>query len=88
MSQANFAFSEDDLFIGKKLADGCYKSHCGYEFSKQSLSMSNNMNDEKMYNYFNSTKDEYWEKIRGFDDVTLKLYFKALNEFCNYLGYD
>lgn len=86
--EAENSFSEEDLHIGKKLADGCYNKHIGYEFSKESLSNSKNVNDISMYEFFNTTKNEFWNKIRSIDTRKQELYMKALYEFCSYLGYD
>ena len=86
--QAKKAFSENDLFVGKKLADGCYNQHLGYEFTKRTLYSSDNKNDLKIYRDFDTTKEDYWSKLNSFDDVTLALYLKALTQFCHYLGYD
>ena len=86
--EAKNSFNEDDLHIGKKLADGCYNQHRGYEFTITTLASSNNYDDVEMYHFFNTTKEEFWNKIKELEEDKQKLYLQALYEFCSYLGID
>ncbi|WP_312145594.1 hypothetical protein [Lysinibacillus capsici] len=88
INKSNTAFTKDDLFVGRKLAEGFLNGHVGYPFSKETLSLSDEIDNEKIYSLGNTTKEEYWNKLRSFDDEILNLYFKALKSYSDFIGYD
>lgn len=80
-------FDEEDLFIGRKLAEGCYNKHCGYEFSILTLKQSDN-NKDAIFEMFNKNKADFWDRIYKLNEDELKVYFNALYKFCIYMGMD
>ena len=87
LKKLNGKFDEDDLRIGKKLADGCYDKHYGYEFSIETLKPSDN-NKDAIFEMFNKNKVDFWDRIYKLNEDELKIYFNALHEFCIYMGMD
>lgn len=87
LKKLNEKIDEDDLFIGRKLADGCYNKHYGYEFSISTLKISDNNKDET-FKMFNKNKVDFWHRIYKLNEEELKIYFNALREFCRYMGMD
>lgn len=83
---SNGAFTKDDLWVGKRLADGCYDKHRGHAFTIHSLRQSDVSGNENMYTLENTTKKDFWDKVHNFTQQHEKDYLDALHAFCSYLG--
>lgn len=85
LEKMNGKIDKGDLFISYMLAKGCYNGHCGYDFTIQTLKMSIN-NTVDFFGKYNKNQELFWKKLNSFTEDELANFFKALKDYCFWMG--